>query len=229
MPHHSNDFTDQYKRFLTWERQTRDTIDVKRVYVEMAGDAATGLLFSQIVYYYLPAADGSSKLRIEHDGHFWIAKRRKDWWAECRLRPKQADRAIAKLRAQGLVETATYKFHDIPIQHVRLVVETFLKPLADVLSAEMGTTTSPNGEPVSRNAEVDFPNRGSPPYKDYSSKTWKKKNAKKAPELTIEQMEAMTDEELDAFTIPFDPHKSNLLTIQVAAIKQDRRRAKAST
>ena len=45
-----------------------------------------------------------------------------------------------------------------------------------------------------------------------------------SPSLTIEQIEAMSDEELATLSIPFDPHKSNLF-----AIRQERKRAAAST
>ncbi len=370
-----DDLHKRYKKFLPWERRTRDAIDVKRAYIEMAGDAATGLLLSQIVYYYLPASDGSSKLRIEQDGHLWIAKRRKDWWAECRLRPKQADRAIAKLKGLGLVETATYQFHSIPTQHIRLNMAVFLDLLGGTFDAELGTTASPNedtssrnGNPTSPNGEIDFPDPGSPPYIDNSSKRTSKSTqettaetapstasgyffsgdgsssaasdkrtansfpeeessddpdyseafavlatidgferhlpserrlkryfatkkvpraavvaaalamqaklryipserkwlydspngprryadlyarlsqwaraeqsgpprrgrevSESPPDLTMAQIEAMSDEELNALETPFDSHKSNRLAIQVAAIQQDRQRAAAST
>jgi hypothetical protein len=53
---------------------SRDVIDVKRAYIRVAGDMAAGVLLSQCVYWFLPARDGSSKLTIERDGKWWLAK-----------------------------------------------------------------------------------------------------------------------------------------------------------
>ena len=212
-----DDLHEKYKEFLTWERRTRDAIDVKRAYIEMAGDAATGLLLSQIVYYYLPASDGSGKLRVQHDGEYWIAKRRKDWWSECRLRPGQADYAIAKLKARSLVETATYKFNGTPTQHVRLRMDVFLDRLGAVVDAEIGKSTSQNedsssqkGNATSRNDEVDFVNSGSPPYIDNSSKT----TAKITHETTAETARSTTKEYFSpddgaSTAAAFDKHTAN--------------------
>jgi len=89
--------------FLNWEKTTRDTIDFKRIYVDMAGDLISGLLLSQIVYWHLPGPDGKTRLRVEKDGHLWLAKNRGDWWDEIRITPKQVDRAINILSDRGLV------------------------------------------------------------------------------------------------------------------------------
>ena len=89
--------------FLSWEKTTRDTIDFKCIYVDMAGDLVSGLLLSQIVYWNLPSQAGQTKLRVKKDGHLWLAKNRDDWWEEIRITPKQVDRAIKILSDKGLV------------------------------------------------------------------------------------------------------------------------------
>ena len=45
---------DASRRFLEWERRSRDTIDVKRCYVDVAGGLVAGVLLSQVVYWFLP-------------------------------------------------------------------------------------------------------------------------------------------------------------------------------
>lgn len=109
------------EEFLKWEEASRDTIDVKRCYIDLAGDLVTGILLSQIIYWYLPSKRGESRLRIKRrDGKHWMAKGRRDWWDECRVTPKQFDRSIGILRAKGLVETRLWKFRGSPTLHVCL-------------------------------------------------------------------------------------------------------------
>ena len=56
-------------QFIREEATSRDTIDVKRVYVVMCGgNFADAILLSQIIYWNLPDKDGKSKLRVEKDG-----------------------------------------------------------------------------------------------------------------------------------------------------------------
>lgn len=146
-----------FKDFLAWEQASRDTIDVKRSYVDIAGDLAAGVMLSQIIFYYLPGKNGESKLRVERDGFMWMAKKRNDWWEECRLTPDQVDRCTSILKKAGVIETARYKFQGSPVLHIRLLEEEFLKLLDDVVNTEsvrprrnplrqLPKSTSPNGE-----------------------------------------------------------------------------------
>ena len=120
-----------FANFLIWERQSKDTIDFKKVYVDMAGDLLAGLLLSQIVFWYLPTKDGGNKLRIQREGEYWIAKRREDWWDEVRLAPREVDKSLEKLRAAGIIETRVWKFGGMPTTHVRILPQGFM----DVLNA----------------------------------------------------------------------------------------------
>ena len=55
---------DDLHGFLTWEKTTWDTVDFKRIYVDMAGDRVAGLMLSQLVYWcLLPNKNGKSKLQ----------------------------------------------------------------------------------------------------------------------------------------------------------------------
>lgn len=129
---------------ITWsdyarlEREDSERVSFKLVYVDMAGDLEAGLLLSQIVYWHLPSKQGKSKLAIQHEGKKWIAKKREDWWAEVRLKPRQVDRCMRILEDRGLVKTRLFKFRGAPTTHVRLDVEKFLEVWAEL--------NSPNGE-----------------------------------------------------------------------------------
>ena len=110
----------KWDEFFSWEQASRDSIDVKKIYIDMAGDLVTGVLLSQIVYWFLPGRSGESKLHVEKDGVIWLAKKMDDWWDECRVSAKQARRAIAALKARGIIETRICKFAGVPTTHIRL-------------------------------------------------------------------------------------------------------------
>jgi hypothetical protein len=116
--------------FLAWESRSRDTIEVKRCYVDVAGgDLIAGILLSQIIYWHLPDHEGQPRLRIERQGYKWLAKKRDDWWKECRITPKQFDTAIKLLESKNLIVTAIYKFGNSPTKHIRIDWENFLELL----------------------------------------------------------------------------------------------------
>lgn len=117
----------EWTEFLLWEAASRDTIDFKKIYVDMAGDLVAGLMLSQIVYWYLPSSkDGRSKLRVCKDSYYWIAKARADWWDEIRISVSQADRALTILEDRGIIVTHIYKFSGAPTKHVRVNKDKFL-------------------------------------------------------------------------------------------------------
>jgi hypothetical protein len=109
-------------------------VNLKLVYVDMAdGDLAAGLLLSQIVYWHLPSREtGRTKLRVKKNGHLWLAKRRTDWYDECRISAKQYDRAIKILEKNQLVEVENFMFKHpeskMPARtpHVRILWDTFI-------------------------------------------------------------------------------------------------------
>jgi len=112
---------DDFRAFLSWEKTCRDTVDFKRIYVDMAGDLIAGLMLSQLVYWcLLPDAKGKSRLRVFRDGHMWAAKSRSAWWDEIRLSPKQADRAIRILVNRGLVVRMNSLFNGKRTTHLRI-------------------------------------------------------------------------------------------------------------
>ncbi len=92
--------------FLKSEQSSRDTIDFKKIYVDMAGgDLVAGLMLSEIVYWHLPSKNGGLKLRVSHkdkvtyEDKMWIAENKQGWWEKCRINPSQVAHAIAVLTA----------------------------------------------------------------------------------------------------------------------------------
>lgn len=119
--------TKSKKRVIAWERLTRDSIDVKRIYIDIAEDLVSGIVLSQIVYWHLPNDADEEKLKIRKDGHLWLVKKQTDWLKECRTSKKQASRALKHLEELGLITLAIYKFDGSPTTHIRLNWETLDK------------------------------------------------------------------------------------------------------
>lgn len=120
-------------RFLLWEQSSRDTIDLKKVYIDVAGDLVTGVLLSQIIYWNLPNKEGCTKLRVKIDGDLWLAKGREDWWDECRISAKQFDRSIKILEDKKIVKTTLKKFDGAPMKHIYLDLDELTKQIDAIL------------------------------------------------------------------------------------------------
>lgn len=124
------------EEFLAFEGASRDSIDVKRCYIDMVGDLVAGVLLSQIIYWHLPGENGNLRLRVEIEGELWLAKRREDWWEECRISKKQFDRAAEVLEAAGLIITIVKRFAGNPTKHVRINWPVFLEKLASTTAGK---------------------------------------------------------------------------------------------
>jgi len=109
-----------HQAFVTWEQSSRDSINVRRIYVDLAGDLIAGVILSQIIYWHLPDRLGRQRLRVEWGDKKWLVKKRKDWWEECRVSPKQFDRAIGELKAAGIVTVEKHKFRGSPTTYIAL-------------------------------------------------------------------------------------------------------------
>jgi hypothetical protein len=173
-----------FQTFLQWEEKSRDTIDFKKAYVDMAGDLVAGLMLSQIVYWYLPSRAGDAKLRVERDDHQWLVKTREDWWEECRLSPREVDRARKVLETAGLIEVKLFKFNGSPTLHIRILEHAFLESWEAAVQGRIARAKrkfrrgSNSGEDPSaasaqtrksislisefQNGEMDFPDQGNP-------------------------------------------------------------------
>lgn len=156
-----------FSRFLLWEHASRDTIDFKKIYVDMAGDLNAGLMLSEIVYWYLPSGDGSeNKLRVERDGYRWIAVRRYEWWERTRFSPDQADRALRILVDDGLVTKKVYKFAGEVTLHIRLneiqFIESWENLLKNPIKNPYATEMEIGKSAKSKSVKVQNPNAGKP-------------------------------------------------------------------
>jgi hypothetical protein len=182
-------------KFLNWETASRDTIDFKKLYVDMTGDHLAALALSEIVYWHLPNQQGQSKLRVNREGELWIAVPRYEWWDRTRMTPRQIDSAMKKLVETKLVVKKFFAFNRAKTTHVRINWDAFLvlwnslinaplenpyKPkssLEDSSSHQTVTTQfSPNGEHVLTDPAT--------PITETTTETTKKESLAPKPETT---------------------------------------------
>jgi hypothetical protein len=143
-----------FNEFLSWEMSTKDTVDFKKVYVDIADDLVAGLVLSQIVYWYLPNKKGVNKLRINKGGHTWIAKAHSDWYEEIRVTEYQAPRALKILEDKGIIEKRIWKFNGAPTIHIRIVEENFLSAISKLVNVQNGNEGKTRMETGERNESL---------------------------------------------------------------------------
>lgn len=143
-----------------------NVIALNRTHIDMAGgDLASGILLSQLVYWHTPNLKGQSRLRIKKDGHWWLAKKRFDWWNECRLTPKQFDRASQILERLKIIVIRNYRFDGSPMKHLRISSVGFSRAFQFVTThpGEVFTEAFFNNSQLvenSPNGNIHLPQRG---------------------------------------------------------------------
>lgn len=129
--------------FVKWELASRETIDFKMVYVDIAGgDILAGLLLSQIIYWNLPTKDGRSRLQVQKEGKLWLARKHSDWYQEIRMSEDQVRRALSVLQDLQLVEVKRFKFDGNPTTHISLNRNLVAHAIKNILQTEKNNAQS---------------------------------------------------------------------------------------
>lgn len=147
--------------FYNWEKSSRDILDVKRAYIDMAGDVCAGLILSELVYWNLPSKNGTNRMRVFRDNEWWVAVKRYEWYDRIRLTPDQADRAIGILLDKKLIVKARYKFAGNPVVHLRINETVFMDSWKKVTNEEYINPYKPaeiNSEREGGSAKSNSPN-----------------------------------------------------------------------
>ena len=126
---------ESFNEFLAWEKASKDTIDFKKIYVDITDDFIAGALLSQIIYWHLPTKEGRSKLRVYKNDKLWLAKQRSEWWEELRITSRQYDRAINILEKKGIVEVWNTMFNAKRTPHIYLREDVLLKLVNEQLNS----------------------------------------------------------------------------------------------
>lgn len=201
--------------FIINEKASRDTIDVKRAYIMMAGDHAAGVLLSQIVYWHLPDKEGNPRLTIKRNDHLWLAKKRDDWWDEICMLPKQFDRAIKDLENRELVKTELFRFDGSPTKHIRLNWDMFLQVYEAIINDDTPSFNPDNPEdgkwifPIRENGNSRLGNMDTP--EQGISQTPRKPTPAVAPTIVENGPEITTETTTDINKDSSDFDKSDVL------------------
>ena len=137
--------------FILQEMASSDTIDVKRIYMDMAENMVAGILLSQIVFWHLPNRKGEPKLKVKRNDELWIAKSWTDWWKEIRISKEQYRYAIKLLQDKQLVITKVFKFKKTRMVHIRLNWTVFLSIYMNELTAAIVVDEETGEETVELN------------------------------------------------------------------------------
>lgn len=169
------------QEFYSWERSSRETIDFKVIYADVAGDLLAGLLLSQIVYWFMPDRQGRSKVKVQREGKRWMAKKHGDWFKEIRLTEDQARRSLKLLKEAGIVEVKCFKFAGAPTTHISLNELMLMKLIKEQHAKENDSDLghSPDGsgsQPISIRATAQMDLGHSPdPYTETTNRDYKQR------------------------------------------------------
>lgn len=93
---------------------------VRPLYVRLAGDLVSGVLLSQLAYWCAPDKNGKTKLKVQFEGRYWLAKARDELCAECGMTVDQYRRAIRVLQDKGFVDVRIKLFAGKTTPHYAL-------------------------------------------------------------------------------------------------------------
>lgn len=134
--------------FVIWEASSRDTIDFKKIYVDVAdGDFMAGFGLSELIYWILPNKRGESKLRIEREGKKWIRISYDEWLDRTGIKEDAVRRIYKVLKELDLIEVKLFRFNGSPSVHVWVDVGVLVARLNSVM-ARMESGKSPESNPV---------------------------------------------------------------------------------
>jgi hypothetical protein len=101
------------------------------VYSRITKSPVAGLVLSQIAYWFAPDKNGRTKLRVKRENKLWLAKTLKEMMSEVAITRYQCNKALASLKALGLIETRVWKFQGEATTHIWLDVHCLDKLIAD--------------------------------------------------------------------------------------------------
>lgn len=142
--------------FLQLKAMEQQRVNFEMTYVDMTGDLISGLLLSQIVYWFTPDKNGKSKLRVTYKGKKALAKSRNEWFEEIRITEKQYDKAIKRLEELKIVEVVNSMFNAKRTPFIMLNDDKFLELYRSNL---INTSVLPKGKDrylPKGNTDIDF-------------------------------------------------------------------------
>jgi len=101
---------------------------ISRIWMDVCDDIHTGMLLERILYWFMPNKDGSMKVKVVRNKNYWIVKTRQAWSDELRIKPRQYDKALRKLKDLGLIEVIYAAYGNARrVTHIRVNYEQIEK------------------------------------------------------------------------------------------------------
>jgi hypothetical protein len=147
-----------FKGFATNDHIARDVIITPKMYVDMcmeieAKTHASALLgatlLARVIYWHgYSKENGERRMKINREGHYWLAKQNSDWLDECRINERTARHWIKVFVDDGLLIKRLWKFSNQPTVHLRLDYDRFQTRIAPFLPEALRLTpVNPTQEP----------------------------------------------------------------------------------
>jgi DnaD/phage-associated family protein len=118
--------TDYFTGWAHSDAARRDSIDLKRVYIDLCGgNMYDAVMLAQIVYWHEPKRGGESKLTVEREGQRWLAKEYSEWYEECRINERTARQCVSRLEKLGVIVKRVWHFQGQRRVHLRIEPQRF--------------------------------------------------------------------------------------------------------
>ncbi len=124
------------KKYAAIQNASEDKIGCQKIYVDIAGGIEEAFILDELIYFTLPRNGGISGLRVWKEGYLWMAVSRTEWWERKRLTPRQADGAIERLVASGVIIKDYFLFNKQRTMHLRLNIPEFFRRYGELLDKE---------------------------------------------------------------------------------------------
>jgi hypothetical protein len=114
----------------TWVQshaEARRGVHLPLSYIDInEGNLNDAIVFAQIMYWHEPSAEtGLSRLVIQHDGHYWLAKNHCDWYAETRVKARTIRNCLSRLQERNLIIYELNGFAGNVTPHLRINWDEF--------------------------------------------------------------------------------------------------------
>lgn len=114
------------------EKKNRTVAFTGRYVDLVGGNHKAALLLSQIIYWFLPDANGQPKLHVKRNGKYWLCKHRNGWWDDLRINKDQYDDLVRILERLGFVERRVILFSNKTTSAISLNVKYLFKKIQEI-------------------------------------------------------------------------------------------------
>jgi len=121
------DYDSEFSELMHSATENEARVTYKLNFVAITGDILAAIILSDLEFWHSPNQKGRSKLRVQHDNEYWIARTNKDWQKITGMTARQVQLAIDRLVKSNLVIKQNYRFNGLKMQHLRINRKVFVE------------------------------------------------------------------------------------------------------